>query len=209
LAATLGPQARRVYLDLVETIQRGTLTHGVKLRAQSELAAEYGVALMTIRQALARLEAEGLIASEHGRGTFVRAPSISSVLIVEDDPLILELMSVYVTGAGRTAVEALGPEAGLMVLEADPTVSLILTDVCMPTPAHGIEFIRAVHHRWPNIWTVAVTGAPEELAELHGAPECPMLVLSKPVRSNQIERILGLLGSADRVGGEGQRSPFR
>lgn len=42
------------------------------------LATEFGVAPLTVRNALAQLEQDGLISREHGRGTFVRDPYASS-----------------------------------------------------------------------------------------------------------------------------------
>ena len=52
---------------------------------------------------------------------------------------------------------------------------------------------RAVARRWPEIPLAAVTGYPDDLAELHGRPECPFLVLAKPVRAQQIETVLRLV----------------
>lgn len=46
---------------------------GTALPAEAALAKEHGVALGTLRQALALLVAEGLLERQHGRGTFVRA----------------------------------------------------------------------------------------------------------------------------------------
>lgn len=46
---------------------------GTALPAEQALAAEHGVALGTLRQALAVLADEGLVERRHGRGTFVRA----------------------------------------------------------------------------------------------------------------------------------------
>jgi DNA-binding GntR family transcriptional regulator len=48
------------------------------------LAAQFGVATLTVRHVLDHLEQEGLVAREHGRGTFARARTTPAVLIVED-----------------------------------------------------------------------------------------------------------------------------
>jgi DNA-binding transcriptional regulator YhcF (GntR family) len=47
------------------------LVPGDRLPGVRDLAAEIGVNVNTVRSVYARLEAEGLVASEHGRGTFV------------------------------------------------------------------------------------------------------------------------------------------
>lgn len=54
-------------------ITRGEWVPGTALPAEAALAKEHGVALGTLRQALALLVAEGLLERQHGRGTFVRA----------------------------------------------------------------------------------------------------------------------------------------
>ncbi len=52
-------------------IADGTLRLGDRLPTLRQLTADYGVSSMTVRHALARLEDEGLIRAERGRGTFV------------------------------------------------------------------------------------------------------------------------------------------
>ena len=59
--------------DLRQRIVGGEWPPGTALPAEQRLAAERGVALGTLRQALAVLADEGLLERRHGRGTFVRA----------------------------------------------------------------------------------------------------------------------------------------
>ncbi len=51
----LGPQANRVYEMLKHRITSGNLSPGDKLPPNMDLAAQYGVALVTVRHTLARL----------------------------------------------------------------------------------------------------------------------------------------------------------
>src|SRR5579884_4489473 len=67
----LGPQAARVYSHIRQAIDSGELPSGTKLPPQAHLGRQHGVALLTVRQALARLQAEGLVVSIHGKGTYV------------------------------------------------------------------------------------------------------------------------------------------
>src|SRR3954447_4391690 len=64
---------RQIAAHLREAIRRGELGPGDKLPSETELINHYGVARMTVRQALSELRAEGLVVPEHGRGVFVRA----------------------------------------------------------------------------------------------------------------------------------------
>lgn len=57
--------------SLRQQIEQGLLEQGQKLPSEDELAAEFGVSRMTVRQGLASLVDEGLLYRKHGTGTFV------------------------------------------------------------------------------------------------------------------------------------------
>ncbi len=57
-------------------IEAGTLAPGNKLPAERVLAEKFSITRVTVRQALARMEAEGLIFREERRGWFVSPPRI-------------------------------------------------------------------------------------------------------------------------------------
>ncbi|MGH2470501.1 MAG: GntR family transcriptional regulator, partial [Chloroflexota bacterium] len=115
----LGPRSRRVYTALKARIVGGTVAAGSKLPPHTDLATEFGVSPVTMRQVLARLEEEALVSREQGRGTFVRAPAVPAVLIVEDDPATRLLLREHVRRAGYRPIEATGPEEGMAALEHD------------------------------------------------------------------------------------------
>ncbi len=178
----LGPRSRRVYAALKGRIVAGTVPAESKLPPHTELATEFGVSPVTMRQVLARLEEEGLVSREQGRGTFVHAPATPAVLIVEDDAATRVLLHEHVTQAGYRAVDASGPAEGMAALETDHDIALVLSDVRMPNKEAGTNFIKTMRTRWPELPVAAVTLHPDDLAELHGTPECPVLILPKPVR---------------------------
>ncbi len=70
------PRYHRIAEALRERIGRGELPPGHRLSNQRDLAREFAVTLMTLRQALEVLEREKLIVRRHGLGTFVAAPTI-------------------------------------------------------------------------------------------------------------------------------------
>lgn len=63
---------------LIEVIGRGDLVPGDRLPREGDLAATVGVSRMTLRQALASLEAQGIVVRRPGRsgGTFVTEPRV-------------------------------------------------------------------------------------------------------------------------------------
>jgi GntR family transcriptional regulator len=64
-------QLREILLDLVESVGPEAA-----IPSERELAGRYGVARMTVRQAVESLVAEGLLFKVAGRGTFVAAPKL-------------------------------------------------------------------------------------------------------------------------------------
>jgi DNA-binding transcriptional regulator YhcF (GntR family) len=188
----LGPRAQRVYTTLRDRIVNGELPPGTKLPAHTALAIEFGVAPLTLRQVLAYLEQEGYVSREQGRGTYIRTPSAPVVLIVEDDPSTVALLRAYIARAGHRPIEAGSVEQATAILAENRDVAMVLSDLRMPTTEAGVAFIQAVRRRWPEIPLAAVTGHPDDLAQLHGSPEFPILVIPKPIRAHQVEEALRL-----------------
>ncbi len=70
------PRYHQIAQTLRERIVAEGQGPGQRLDTQRHLAREFGVTLMTLRQALDLLERDGLIARRHGLGTFVARPAI-------------------------------------------------------------------------------------------------------------------------------------
>jgi GntR family transcriptional regulator len=66
------PPSRRIADELRREILAGELAPGAPLPSERVLARTHGTARNTARQAIAMLQAEGLVSAEHGRGVFVR-----------------------------------------------------------------------------------------------------------------------------------------
>jgi GntR family transcriptional regulator len=68
---------RSVYKQIADHLRsamaRGRLREGEQLPSETRLMEHYGVARMTVRNALRILQDEGLTTAEHGRGVYVRA----------------------------------------------------------------------------------------------------------------------------------------
>lgn len=64
---------RQIADHIRDAIEQGVLAEGEKVPSEAQLMQHYGVARMTIRNALQVLQGEGLTVAEHGRGVFVRS----------------------------------------------------------------------------------------------------------------------------------------
>src|SRR5690242_3434137 len=68
-----------IYLQIKESVRslivQGTLRPGERLPSTRQLSAKLGINRMTVDAAFSQLEADGLITSHVGRGTFVNRPA--------------------------------------------------------------------------------------------------------------------------------------
>ena len=64
--------------DIERQAQEGTLIPGQRLPSEADLAAEYGVARMTVRRAMRELRERGLVRTVPGKGNYIRAAQLTS-----------------------------------------------------------------------------------------------------------------------------------
>lgn len=69
-----GPKYEQIAAELRAAIESGEYAPGDRLPGERALAARYGVAAMTVRQALAVLRSEGSAEARQGSGVFVQRP---------------------------------------------------------------------------------------------------------------------------------------
>jgi CheY-like chemotaxis protein len=187
---------QRVYADLRSRIEQGALAHGAQLPSQPALAAEYGVALLTVRHAIELLRRAGYVSVEHGRGTFVTDPrGADTVLVVDDDARVRSVLVEHVAYAGFRVLEASNGLDALEVLGREP-VSLVFTDLRMPT-MDGIELLRRARPRFPSTIFIVVSAYPDDLIALYRSDAFPITVIPKPFRAEQVRRALALLRSRE------------
>lgn len=130
-------------------ITQGEWVPGTALPAEAALAREHGVALGTLRQALALLVAEGLLERQHGRGTFVHAGLGGASMLrffrfrhggdLTATPTS-HILSRHVVAAEPEVAEVFGLPAGASVLELQRLRSIagepcLLERLWLPLPA--------------------------------------------------------------------------
>jgi CheY-like chemotaxis protein len=81
-----------------------------------------------------------------------------TVLIVEDEPLLLMMAVDIVEDAGFQALEARNADEAIRVLEDVTDVAIMWTDIDMPGSMDGLMLAAAVRDRWPPIEIVVVSG---------------------------------------------------
>lgn len=66
------PKYHRIASEIRSQVRSGHYQPGERLPAETALAERFGVSVLTLRQAIGVLRAEGVLESRHGVGTFVR-----------------------------------------------------------------------------------------------------------------------------------------
>ena len=141
-----------------------------------------------IHEVVARHRGRLEIESRKGIGTTVRMifPSEKSaadsmrrrVLVVDDDPMIREVITAYLTEDSYTVeVAANGREAIEKFCAGD--FDIVLTDRSMPE-MNGDQLAREIKRRRPNVPVVLLTGLGDVMIVAGEKPEGVDLVMSKP-----------------------------
>jgi DNA-binding FadR family transcriptional regulator len=120
----LVPQPKRrladiLYGQLLEQIVAGVLVPGNKLPAENAISAAFGASRPVVREALMRLQADGLVEARRGSGTFLlHAPSAEITRLAEPADLSVYLKSIEV----RMALE---PEAARFAAQRRSTKDIV------------------------------------------------------------------------------------
>jgi two-component system, response regulator PdtaR len=83
---------------------------------------------------------------------------MATVLVVEDETLIRELVAEELEEAGYTVVIANNAAQAIAILEARQDIHLVFTDIDMPGSMDGLKLAAAVRDRWPPVHIIITTG---------------------------------------------------
>lgn len=130
------------------------------------------------------------------------------VLIVDDDPVLLELIGMIMEqlSQGRWEVHIASTFGRAWERLEHGPVDLLVVDVCMPPPG-GLGFIREVHQRFPGTLIVAMSGdnppGREEACLQQGA----QLFLEKPRSGDGWLVVHAMLDERLRLAEEAAQNP--
>lgn len=113
-----------------------------------------------------------------------------SVLVVEDEPLLRLSMVTELELEGFTVFEAANAAEAIEIIEANPEIRLLFTDVDMPGTMDGLLLAAFVRDRWPPIKIIVTSGhrLPEDCELPEGAP-----FMSKPYVISEVISTIRIL----------------
>jgi PAS domain S-box-containing protein len=129
-----------------------------------------------------------------------RVPPVSrgteSVLVVDDDTGVKEVMKRMLEKAGYTVFVADGPEDALQRLDAyEDRIDLLLTDVVMPGLG-GWELAEHIRARRPGIKVLFTSGYTDDALLQRGVLEKDVHLINKPYSAGELARkVRDVLGS--------------
>ncbi|MCF4997958.1 response regulator [Pseudomonas syringae] len=106
------------------------------------------------------------------------------ILVVEDDPLILEFLCEILQEEGFVVEPQASADAAYQYLDAHASeVALLLTDITMPGTLNGADLANLVGERWPDKPVMVMSGY--ETPETSGVKR-PVAFIKKPWAIGQL-----------------------
>lgn len=109
------------------------------------------------------------------------------VLVVEDDDRVRTLSVAALRDLGYTVLHASGGPAALTVLEANPGVALLFTDVVMPEMS-GRQLADEAKRRYPQLKVLYTTGYTQNAIVHNGVVDADARLILKPYSLGELAR---------------------
>ena len=122
-----------------------------------------------------------------------KTQALQSVLVVEDEPMLLLVVAETLRDAGYEVWEAVNGQEALEILTAQPQIALLLTDIKMPG-MDGYQLAEASLERKPGLKVLLMTGysqapLPQKMADMGiGVLQKPFDIDRLPERAAEILR---------------------
>ncbi len=108
-----------------------------------------------------------------------------TVLIVEDEPAVLEVASDIFDSLGYDVVTATDANEALKVLEGSPSIDILFSDVIMPNGMNGVELARKAREMRPTLKILLASGYPMSALPSEGLGT-GVSFISKPYRWTEL-----------------------
>ena len=123
------------------------------------------------------------------------------VLLVDDDAIVRDVLTMSLEDAGYAVLSADGGDAALKLFDTAERVDIVVSDLTMPG-MDGLALIHAMQERRPKLPAVLLTGYAGDGASLAvgGAMSGAFSLLCKPVSGTQlVDRISALLETSEQT----------
>lgn len=103
-------------------------------------------------------------------GASVQANLRQTVLLVEDDPVLIEITAAQFNDSGFVVHRAHSAEEALAVLRGGQAIDAVFSDVVLPGEMSGLQLARAVAAEFPAVAVLLTSGfsAAFDVAQVRG-----------------------------------------
>lgn len=148
----------------------------------------------TVRLYLPRMAEQAGDAASKDRAPETAERRGETVLVVEDDPSVRELVMALVSNLGYTAIEAADGETAMARFEQHPDIDLLFTDIVLPRGISGLDIARELQSRRPGLPVIFTSGYPDiEFDDLSVGDYRPKLIAKPFTRSELAESFAEVL----------------
>ena len=109
-----------------------------------------------------------------------------TILVVEDDTLILQQLLAQLTDLGYNVVTASAGSSALDIMRDRPDVDLLLTDVVLPGGMNGRQIAEAAQVICPGLKILYTSGYSRSAIVNHGRLDPDINFLAKPYRQSEL-----------------------
>ncbi len=109
-----------------------------------------------------------------------------TILVIEDDVLILQQLMTQLTGLGYRVITASAGPPALDILSARSDIDLLLTDVILPGGMNGRQIADAARVIHPDLKVLFTSGYSENAIVHHGRLDSDVNFLGKPYRRSEL-----------------------
>jgi len=123
---------------------------------------------------------------------------IGRILVVEDDPEVLEVAIETLRRIGYEVLTAADASAALAVLRREAEIDILFSDIVMPRGMNGVELARTALRLRPQLRVLLASGYPRPArsSEIGGGSELEFAFLGKPYRGAELAEALRALQPA-------------
>ena len=139
----------------------------------------------TIKIYLPRFVGQDVSTAEEKTRDLPRGERRELILVVEDEPAVRQFSVDALTELGYGVIEADGAVAALRLLDSDPEIALLFTDIVMPD-INGRKLADEALRRRPGLKVLYTTGYTRNAVVHNGVVDPGVELISKPFTVEQL-----------------------
>jgi len=112
------------------------------------------------------------------------------VLVVEDEPVILMVLTDYLSGQGYRVLQAENGEQAFEILASKPHLDMLITDYRLPGGISGVQIAEPAVKLRPDLKVIFISGYAREIRETGSPITLKAPILEKPFDLDVLQDIM-------------------